>query len=805
MSKVVDSDNQAVDLRQSLTSHLGASHRIIRELARGGMSRVFLAEELALGRQVVIKVPVTDEAAEVNVDRFEREIRVSAQLQHPNIVPVLSAGEFDGHPYYIMPYVEGRSLHESLADRGPVPVREAVPILRDVARGLAAAHSQGLVHRDIKPDNILLSAGSAMVTDFGVAKAISSARTGPVRSSELTGVGISLGTPAYMSPEQAAAEQDIDGRSDLYALGMIAYEMLAGRRPFSAATAQGLVVAHLTETPPHLSQVNPDLPPPLVNLVMSCLEKDREKRPPSAQALVDALESPQTVTGAAPSLTLRPARRRALIAIGLLAAAAAAGVWLSIGSGGTEEAPSLAVLPFVVIGGDTSDAYLADGIAEELTGSLAGIPGLQVAARTSAFSYRNSATPAGEIGQALGVANLLEGSLRRDGDRLRVSVQLVEVATGLTRWSERYQRQMSDVFEVQDEIVAAITGALSDQLVAAPAEGAARTTTDLAAYDAYLRGRHLFHRRGAANLVAAAELFREAVRRDPQYAEAWSGLADVYGLMPLYGAIPADSAIPLGLAAAERALELDSTLASAWTARGNLLHSLWRWGEAEEAYVRAVGLAPNYATARQWYGEHLLMRGELEPAVEQLQIATRIDPLSPVMAASHALALAALGRRAAALERARGAVELDSTLRLLPLVYGTVYLYLGEADSAVPILEGVLGGDPGTVGLGDDLMTIGMLGYAYAKSGHRDRAESLLDRLPETGTGAAPARARISVALGDRAAAIRWLTEAVRRRDPFFHSETMASAIWQPLHEQPEFVDLVTQLGLPLKGVTAPG
>jgi TolB-like protein/Tfp pilus assembly protein PilF/tRNA A-37 threonylcarbamoyl transferase component Bud32 len=787
------------DLRDQLAEALANTHRIERELGRGGMSRVFLAEELALQRKVVVKVLSPDLAADVNVDRFHQEIQLSATLQHPNIVPLLSAGTLDALPYYIMPFVEGRSLRDMVAERGAIPIREAVSILRDIARALAAAHDRNIIHRDIKPDNVMLTSGVAMVIDFGVAKAVSSSRRSV--DANLTGLGMSIGTPAYMAPEQAAADPAADHRVDLYAFGVLAYELLAGRPPFTGTTPQALIIAHLTEAPQPLDKVQPDVPQALADLIMGCIEKDPADRPATANAVLDGLEDPTAISGTvsagfarAPHHSRRGIRRAGWLTAGVVLALAVA--FLARGASPEIETvpagPSVAVLTFVVIGGDTADTYFADGMADELIAALGTVPGLRVASRTAAFAYRDQHATPSEIGRALNVGTLLEGTVRREQDQLRVTVSLVDVDDGLTRWSERYQRQAADVFAVQDDIAQAIVVSLQSELGEnLPTVAPKRGTTDLTAYDAYLRGRHFFHKRGEASLLRALQYFQDAVSQDSTYALAYSGMADVYGLLPLYSdAYPGDSLVPLGLAAASAAIRLDSTLAEAYASRASLRNSLWQWDGAGADYRTAIALKPNYSTAHQWYGEHLLVIGRIDDAVAALSEAARLDPLAPIIAGSYALALGTAGRDSMALRVARRAVELDSSLAATRLMLGAVHLYGEQPEQAIPHLEAAL------EILGANATVAGMLGYAYAKSGRIDEARALLVSADPGLAGNAPAMARIYLGLGETSQAIAALDLAANRRDPYFSSQSLASPLLDPLRALPEFRLLIESVGL---------
>jgi len=480
-------------LRDELQRTLGDSYTLDRELGGGGMSSVFVARDNSLGRTVVVKVLPYELAATVSVDRFKREIMLSAALQHPHIVPVLSAGETEGDngaastrlPFFIMPFVEGESLRARLS-RGPLSVREAVSILKDVARALVYAHGRGIIHRDIKPDNILLSGGSVTVTDFGVAKAITASREGTRphsqgRTGTITMVGTSIGTPAYMAPEQAAGDPNTDHRADLYALGIVGYEMLCGAPPFHGRAPQQLLAAQLTDAPAPISSRRYDVPEALTTLIMRLLEKDPSKRPKTASELARALEDPSVVSGtfvsAAPPKKSQPRRVVwALAGAGMLASIAAGGAWITNHRGGATiattttpaRAPataskSIAVMPLVNISADTSDGYFAAGMTAEITNALSRINGVRVASANESAAKDKAATPT-DIGKALNVNMVLFGTVQRDKTRLRVTARLVNTTDGFTVWSDMFERDATDVFKVQDDISNAIVAAISPEL-----------------------------------------------------------------------------------------------------------------------------------------------------------------------------------------------------------------------------------------------------------------------------------------------------------------------------------------------------
>ena len=804
------------ELRDTLQETLGAAFTVERELGGGGMSRVFVVRDHSLDRRIVVKVLPPELAASVSVDRFKREIMVVAALQHPHVVGVLSAGETDGLPYFTMPFVEGESLRARIDRGGKVPVREAVSILKDVARALAFAHERGIVHRDIKPDNVLLAAGSACVTDFGVAKAVVSSRDGIAASTTggtLTLIGTSLGTPAYMAPEQAAADPTTDHRADIYAFGVMAYQMLAGKLPFDSRTPQALLAAHLTETPAPIETLSPDVPARLSGLVMKCLEKEREARPQTAREIVDALEDPAVISGtySGAYVAARPANARSQR---LLTAAVVLLLALFVGGGGyalarakrtptaapaqaglaTAPAPapakSLVVLPLVSIGRDSADAYLADGMTSELITALSRVRGLRVASRTASFAMRDRYASAESIGKALNVSMLLEGTVQRQRNRLRVTARLVNTADGFTLWSDMYERELRDVFAVQDEISGAIAETLGEQIGGGESADA-RGTSSLDAYDQYLRGRYFFQKRGAPSLRRALALFQSAVKKDSSYARAYAGMADVYALLPLYDRVKPDSVFPLALAAANRAVQLDTALAEAYASRAAILNASWHWAEAEKDFQRAVALDPRYTPALQWYGEHLLVRGRANESVESLHRAAQLDPLSPVIAASYATALSVAGKRDEAIAQAHRAVELDSSSTVARLMLGTVLTYAGRPQDAIKELE---------VGLGLGLAAApvqAMLGYAYAAAGERDRALALLQEIQARTDGDADAAAaHVYLALGDTAQALAGLERAAAKHAAFFSAESMAAPIFDPIRGSARFAHVLQVTGL---------
>jgi serine/threonine-protein kinase len=804
-------------VRALLQRALGDAYTIERELGGGGMAYVFVAFDHALERRVVVKVLPPELTATLSVERFRREILMAAALQHPHIVPVLSSGVAEGLPYFLMPYVEGESLRE-MVRKGPMPIRDVVQVLRDVARALAFAHERGVVHRDIKPDNVLLSAGSATVTDFGVAKALTSART-PSRFHEhgtLTGQGTSLGTPAYMAPEQAAGDPDTDHRADIYAVGIVGYEMLTGRPPFTGKTPQALLAAQLAEKPVPVGERRRDVPDALARVVMRCLEKDANDRPQSAEALVQLLEDPAVVSG-----TFSTASRDALAAASLRRgpfALAAALIVVLAGLGGAflmrardarsgavapaaaaanalPPANSVAVLPFTAIGPDTQAVYLAEGITAELTSALSRIPGLRVASRMQASDLRQRGGDIVAVGKALNVATVLEGTIQRDGKRLRLTARLVRVADGLTEWSDDYERTATDLFKVQAQLARSIADALRPELTADTVQLAERDV-DPRAYDAYLHGRQLLSRPGPGSLEQAAAQFRAALARDPQFALAHAGLADAYAIQTLVSPVPTDTGIRAGLREAERALALDSTLGEGFAARGHLRSLAGDLAGAEADLARAVRLAPDYANAQLWYGEHLLRTGKGREAVVALQKARTLDPNSPIPATALALALANAGVKDSAVRLANELVSEDPDVPIARAVKAHVLRITGDQPGALKELEVATSLSRGAPPY------LGLLGGAYAAGGQADRAQQVLGQLlkrPDA-PGAAGAIAVVYLGLKDTAQALGWLEKAADRHDQLYRVGMLADREFDLLKRDPRFAKVLARIGMPAQG-----
>jgi serine/threonine-protein kinase len=620
------------DLREELQSALGSAYTVERELAGGGMSRVFVAEDTSLRRRVVIKVLAPELAAGVSAERFAREIQLAATLQQANMVPLLAAGRIGDLPYYSMPFVDGLSLRARLAEQGALSISESLSVLRDVARALAYAHDRGIVHRDIKPENILLSGGAAVVADFGIAKALHASRTAGTDATTLTQLGTALGTPAYMAPEQAAGDPASDQRADLYALGAVGYEMLTGAPPFAHTRLHELIAAHMTQVPAPVSMKRPDCPPRASHLIARCLAKDPDQRPASAREMLEALDAMATPAPRAPQMTRRS---RGFIGAVIIGVAMLGGAFYARARRPSPpQRPVLVVLPFENLG-PAADAYFADGLTDEVRGRLAGIAGLRVIGGTSARQYKGTTKSPREIARELGATHLLTASVRWErtavgGGRVRVSAELVRAADQASVWAEPVEGSLDDVFAMQARVAERVTAALDLTLLAGERRAAlpAPPTQNPAAYDAYLRG--LAYgvdwfgiASPAAEQRAAAESFQQAIALDPTFAAAHARLAVVY-LNEWNGS--QDSTIARARASAARAMALDSMRVESRLAQASVLAATLDPAAALRTLEAAARIAPSSAEVQYQLGLAYTMLGHPEESVPSFQRAALLEP-----------------------------------------------------------------------------------------------------------------------------------------------------------------------------------
>jgi serine/threonine-protein kinase len=622
------------DIPSPLQAALSDRYRLERELGAGGMATVYLAEDLKHHRKVAVKVLRPDLAASLGPERFLREIEVAANLTHPHILPLHDSGAVDGFLYYVMPYIDGESLRARLNRVGELPVPEAVRILREVVDALACAHAQGVVHRDIKPDNVMLSGRHALVMDFGVAKAVSEA-TG---RQTITTLGVAIGTPAYMAPEQVAADPHIDHRADIYAVGVLAYELLVGRPPFTGATPQQVLAAHVTAAPEPVNAHRPAVPASLALLVMRCLEKKPADRPQTAEELLPVLDVLTTTSGSTAPVAARSPKRRQAVTIAGLVLAALAGVWVvtnrnspSAASGGRDATRSIAVLPFQNQGGSAENQAFTDGVQDDILTQLSKIAALQVTSRTSVQEYRNRTKSVKQIARELGVGAILEGGVQRSGSQVHVNVQLIDAGQDRHLWAESYDRALTaeNIFAIQGDIARQVATALRATLTPDEAARIAEApTTNIEALDYYHRGNILIGQRGDPRSDSAAvRAFEDAVRADSTFGEAWAGLAIARSWLVRLGDTPTGTGT---LAALRRAQALAPGKAETELAAGFYhYYAAGDYAEALRHFQAAERQRPSDASAIEGIGLILRRQGKWDESLRYLERATTLTPRDP--------------------------------------------------------------------------------------------------------------------------------------------------------------------------------
>jgi serine/threonine protein kinase/tetratricopeptide (TPR) repeat protein len=688
------------DIRNRLQQAVGQRYEIEREVGRGGMATVYLAQDTRHHRPVALKVLHPHIAEALGPERFLREIQIAARLQHSHIVPLYDSGQAGDLLYYVMPYVEGESLRQRLDREGKLPVEDALAIARAVAASLDYAHRQHVIHRDIKPENVMLHEAEAMVTDFGIAKAVTAAA-----GDSLTQTGTAVGTPAYMSPEQAGGEAELDGRSDIYSLGAILYEMLAGSTPFTGPTVQAIMAKLFTGSVPALGEKRADVPDWVESAVHKALAKQSTDRFPTAMEFAQALGWP---SGSTPPGT--PA-----------------------GSVGPK---SMAVLPFVNMSADPENEYFTDGIAEEIINALNKVQALRVTSRTSAFAFKGKNLDIRKVGEQLNVGTVLEGSVRKVGNRLRVMAQLVNVSDGYRLWSERYDRQMDDVFAIQDEIadniVKALRVVLSDEEKRAIEKP---PTENVEAYEYYLRARQYFHQFRRTGIQFARRMFERAIEVDPNYAKAYAGLADCCSFMYMYWD-GTKANLEGADTASKKALELDPELAEANASRGFALSLSRQYEEARGHFEAAIRLDPKQYEAHYLYARACVQEGRLEDAVHHYKEAARVRPEDYQALMLMQGALTALGRADEGTDVLRRGLEVaEKHFELNPDDARALYLaanalvQLGEQDRALELAQRAYVIDPNDSGVLYNVACV------YALGGLTHQALDYLDQAIQNGFG----------------------------------------------------------------------
>jgi len=788
----LDESNSDPTLLARLEKGLAPAYRIERELG-GGMSRVFLATEVRLDRQVVIKVLPSETSHGVSVERFQREIQLSARLQHPHIVHVLTSDAAEGLLYYVMPYVDGETLRARISRDGALPLADAISIWRDLLDALGFAHERAVVHRDVKPENILLSGRHAFIADFGIARALEAAAD---QSEAVTAGGLTIGTPSYMAPEQVLGEANADHRIDIYAAGLVMYEMLAGHAPFAGRGARDIMRAHVAETPPQLNRS--DVPPALEQLVVRCLAKNPDERPQSTDVILRQIENSPTANS-----QQLPRKRTRVSPVAIAALAVALVITVAFiakknfslatpatsGAESADQRPSLVVLPLANRSIDPNDATLADGMTDELIGVLSKNQNLRVIASTSAFALKGTREGVRQIAESLHVSHVLEGSLQKIGPRVRMQVRLVDGADGSTRWSEVYDREMKDIFAVEEDISQAIAGELDARLGKSEPRSRAerRYTPSVAAYEWYLRGMDVTLMRSDSGTLRSIDYFNRAIAADSIFAAAYAGLVRPYLQLANGRKIGnADEWVKLSHAAALKAVSLDDSLADGYSALGWVQSFVHDYSGSEISFKKALLLNP--AAPRLHEGLARLYMATDRPAeeLEQARLGLQTDPYSHSAIREMALALIMNRKYDEALQLLRPLKSLTPPAGVAGIISGQAYEAKEKWPEAIAEYRWSIANSSGASGPA-------FLAHALARAGQQQEARQILADLlsKQKQSHGAFGIAVVYAGLREYDKAFQWLDKAA---DEHSINSYIAEPMFDDLHADPRYPEVLKRM-----------
>jgi serine/threonine-protein kinase len=735
-----------------------------RLLGTGGSASVFLANDAKHKRRVAIKVLLPGAANTVSVERFFREIKLVARLVHPHIVPFIDSGLAAELPYFVMPYVEGESLRQRIERERRLPLTDALRLAREVADALDYAHAAGVVHRDIKPENILLNAGHAVVTDFGIAKAISAeADTQRSPSSVTTDVNEVIGTAAYMSPEQAVGGA-LDGRSDVYSLGIVLYEMLTGAPPFTGTTANVINRLKFTEDAAPVSRLRPETPAPIERALARALAREVADRFPTAREFADAIDS-----GRPSGEQRRPSP-----------------------TGPPDAGPAIAVLPFANRSPNGQDEFISDGITDGIIDALMRLRRVRVVARTSVLGLKGKFEDVREIGRRLDVGTVLEGRVRRSGDTLHVAAELINATDGFQVWFGEFDRSMDGALRLYDEIAQSIVQMLSPSLLGTDVPS--RTGTDAATYELYLRGRSFWNQSTPTGVAKAEECFRGVVARDPTFALGHAGLADAYASQFIYGLARPLDALPKAREHAERAIVLDPFAAEPHAALGRMRAILdWNWQAATASFGRAIALNPQYSTAYAWYADYVLMPlGRIDEALVQLARARVFDPLSAHINTSIGMAHFFAGRYDEAEMECRRVIDLAPAYLIAHYMLGRSLASRGRYSEALDVYRPLLPLSDGHPAIEAEI------GSVHARAGNAAEATATLDALRAGSSRryvSSCLPAQVQAALGNTDEAMRGFAQGFEERSSDLLWLGVAPEL-EGMRRDPRFRALLARIGL---------
>jgi serine/threonine protein kinase/tetratricopeptide (TPR) repeat protein len=819
-------------------------YEIRSKIGEGGMGEVYLAQDTKLDRKVALKTLTAELASNRDrMERFIREAKSAAALSHPNIAQIFEIGEHDATHYIAMEFIDGVTLREKI-HREHAELRKLLRYLQQVAEGLTKAHAAGIVHRDLKPDNVMITRdGYAKILDFGLAKLLEQTPrpgVGPqeeaptaVMQRPLSTPGLVMGTVGYMSPEQAQG-RGVDHRSDIFSFGCLLYEAATSQRAFASESTIDTLHKIVHAPVPLVKDVNPSAPGDLTRITRRCLAKDPDDRyqsireaaielrdvrrelegaaelettvPPSAvgSGVTSTTSGAASVSGALLSTApvssaeyiVTEIKRHKVLAVIVLIALVLGGLGLAayLHERNSEVAiDSIAVLPFVNQSADPDTEYLADGLTESIINNLTRLPSLRVIARSSVFRYKGKDADPLKAGGELGVRAVLTGRLLQRGDSLIVSAELVDVRNNKQLWGEQYNRKVADALAVQQEISREITEKLSLRLSGEEQQRLVRRdTANPEAYQFYLRGRFYWNKRTADGIRKAIEQFQQAIDRDPNYALGYVGLADCYILLEEYAGVPSNETLPKARAAADRALQLDDTLAEAHTSSASIYDHQWRWAEAEREFRRAISLNPNYPTTHHWFSVHLMTKRQFDEAQKEIKRAQELDPLSPIIGINVANLYLLSGDAGSAVEQCKRIMELDPGFPGGPAQLGLAYLRQRRYEEAIAALEKAAE----MSGRSSDLLSD--LGNAYAVAGKRAEALAIVKELEASYARREAIEydvAYVYAGLEDRDRTFEWLEKAFQQR-----SGTLPAVTWafgfEALRSDPRYADLVRRMGL---------
>ena len=727
-------------------------YKILEKIGGGGMGVVYLAEDTKLERKVAIKfLPNYISISSEERDRFKIEAKAAASLNHPNIATIYAIEESEDQIFIVMEYIDGVELKDKIRS-SPLSVDESINIATQIAEGLEAAHKKGIVHRDIKSQNIMITNdGKVKIMDFGLAKIKG--------GTQVTKVGTTIGTAAYMSPEQAKGEE-VDHRTDIWSFGVVLYEMLTGQVPFKGEYEQAVIYAILNEEPRIIKELQENIPLHISHIIERTLKKNSEERYQKTEDLIEDLKT---------DYKSEPSIKEKMIT------------------------STIAVLPFSNMSSDTEQQYFCDGIAEDIINDLSHLENLRVVARTSSFVFRDKNLDIREIGRKLGVHSVVEGSVRKAGNRLRITVQLINVADGCYLWSERYDRELEDVFAIQEEISKAIVDTLKIKLTdETDTFILKRYPNNLEAYDFYLKGRYFWNTRQSGGLEKSKYYFEKALEIDSSYALAYTGLADFYNIMGWYAYSSPKDSLPKAKQLALKALEIDDNLAEAHSALAFVYWTYdWNLEAAEKEFQSAIDLNPNYSTVHMWYSNFLVATGRFNDGLAEIEKAISIDPLSLTIQACSGGMFYLAGKYDRAASQCINALEMNPNFTLarhiLTLTYEQQSKYVEAIKEGLKIRKDF-----------DSPEAIASLGYAYARSSNIDEAKQLLNRLLELSEKQYVSSyhiATIYIGLNMIEKAITWLEKAVEERSPSL-VYLKVDPIFNSLQADPRFIEILRKIDL---------